>query len=71
MFIVRVVSTRKDGEMERLQKHNKGDNGIDYTLGSNGLYYPDLVLEGIDYQNGRYGKLHLKDIREHRRLLSL
>ena len=33
-------------------------NGIGYTLGAGGLYYPDLELpEGTHYEIGRYGRM--------------
>lgn len=36
-----------------MKKHIVGENGISYTLGEDGVYYPDLKLpEGIDYQIG-------------------
>lgn len=41
-----------------MKKHIVGENGISYTLGEDGLYYPDLVLsEGIDYLLGKYGRM--------------
>ena len=37
-------------------KHIIGENGISYTKGTDGIYYPDLKLpEGEDYEIGRYG----------------
>ena len=41
-----VVRT-KIGEQDRrtiMEKHIMGENGISYTLGEDGLYYPDLYL---------------------------
>ena len=34
-----------------MEKHIIGENGISYTLGADGLYYPDLQLpEGTRYE---------------------
>ncbi len=39
-----------------LEKHIVGKNGIGYTFGEDGLYYPDLELpEGTNYNIGKYG----------------
>lgn len=39
-----------------MEKHIIGENGISYTLGADGLYYPDLKLpKGMHYEIGRYG----------------
>ena len=35
--------TDKIKETEVLRKHIIGENGISYTLGEDGLYYPDPV----------------------------
>ena len=44
------------------------ENGIRYTLGEDGLYYPDLKLpEGTDYEIGRYGRLRAEYLKEHHR----
>ena len=41
-----------------MEKHIMGENGISYTLGEYGLYYPDLYLpEGTEYPIGKYGML--------------
>ena len=37
-----------------MKKHIMGENGISYTLGEDGLYYPDLYLPedtGLDNTN--------------------
>ena len=39
--------TDKIKETEVLRKHIIGENGISYTLGEDGLYYPDLRRERI------------------------
>lgn len=39
-----------------MEKHIMGENGISYTLGEDGLYYPDLYLpEDTEYPIGKYG----------------
>ena len=44
------------------------ENGIRYTLGEDGMYYPDLKLpEGTDYEIGRYGRLRAEYLKEHHR----
>ena len=49
--------TDKIKETEVLRKHIIGENGISYTLGEDGLYYPDIRLpEGTHYEIGRYGR---------------
>ena len=41
-----------------MEKHIIGENGIRYTLGTDGLYYPDLELpEGTHYKIGKYGRM--------------
>lgn len=45
------------------------ENGIRYTLGEDGLNYPDLKLpEGTDYEIGRYGRLRAEYLKEHHRV---
>ena len=51
-----------------LEKHIVGENGIGYTLGSDGLYYPNLELpEGTHYNIGKYGLLRWEYLKTHRR----
>lgn len=51
-----------------LEKHIVGENGIGYTLGEDGLYYPDLELpEGTHYNIGKYGLLRWEYLKTHRR----
>lgn len=51
-----------------LEKHIVGENGIGYTLGEDGLYYPDLELpEGTHYNIGKYGILRWEYLKNHRR----
>ena len=41
-----------------MEKHIMGENGISYTLGADGLYYPDLYHpEETEYPIGKYGML--------------
>ena len=50
--------TDKIKKTEVLEKHIVGENEISYTLGEDGLYYPDLRLpEGTHYEIGRYGRM--------------
>ena len=49
-----------------LEKHIVGENGIGYTLGEDGLYYPDLKLpEGTHYEIGRYGRMRCEYLKNH------
>lgn len=51
-----------------LEKHIVGENGISYTLGEDGLYYPDLKLpEGTHYEIGKYGLMRWEYLKNHRR----
>lgn len=51
-----------------LEKHIVGENGIGYTLGEDGLYYPNLELpEGTHYNIGKYGLLRWEYLKTHRR----
>ena len=51
-----------------MEKHIIGENGIGYTLGADGLYYPDLELpEGTHYEIGRYGRMRWEYLKTHRR----
>lgn len=51
-----------------MEKHVVGENGISYTLGEDGLYYPDLKLpEGTHYEIGRYGRMRWEYLKTHRR----
>jgi len=65
----------KAGEQDRrkiMEKHIMGENGISYTLGEDGLYYPDLYLpEETEYPIGKYGMLRKSYLQEHRKGLCL
>ena len=51
-----------------MEKHIIGENGIAYTLGAHGLYYPDLELpEGTHYEIGKYGRMRWEYLKNHRR----
>ena len=60
-----------------MEKHIMGENGISYTLGEDGLYYPDLYLpEETEYLIGKYGmfrKTYLRKtyLKEHRKWIYL
>ena len=55
-----------------MEKHIMGENGISYTLGEDGLYYPDLYLqEETEYSIGKYGMLRKSYLQEHRKGLYL
>jgi hypothetical protein len=42
-----------------MEKHIYDENnGLHYTLGEDGLYYPDLALPQEKYEIGRFGKAH-------------
>lgn len=51
-----------------MEKHIVGENGIHYTLGADGYYYPDLRLpEETHYEIGKYGHMrweYLKSCRK-------
>lgn len=50
-----------------MKTHIVGENGISYTLGEDGLYYPDLVLsERTDYPIGKYGRMRRRYLQEYR-----
>lgn len=62
--------TNKIKATEVLEKHIAGENGISYTLGEDGLYYPDLRFpEGTYYEIGRYGQMRGEYLKEYRREL--
>ena len=49
-----------------MKKHIMGENRISYTLGEDGLYYPDLYLpEETEYPIGKYGMLRKSYLQEH------
>ncbi len=51
-----------------MEKHIKGENGLNYTLGEDGLYYPDLILsEETNYPIGKYGRMRQAFLKEHRK----
>ena len=51
-----------------MEKHIIGENGIGYTLGADGLYYPALELpEGTHYEIGRYGRMRWEYLKNYRR----
>lgn len=49
-----------------MRKHIIGENGISYTLGKDGFYYPDLKLpEGTEYSIGKYGRMKREYLKNH------
>lgn len=52
-------------------KHIISKNGISYTKGTDGIYYPDLKMPGEDYEIGRYGNMRLEYLKNHRKGLYL
>lgn len=55
-----------------MQKHIMGENGISYTLGEDGMYYPDLILpEETNYTIRKYGRMRGEYLREYRKGLYL
>jgi len=51
-----------------MEKHIIEENGIGYTLESDGLYYPDLQLpEDTQYEIGRYGFMRQEYLQTYRR----
>ncbi len=51
-----------------LEKYITGENGIGYTLGEDGLYYPDLKLpEAGGYNIGKYGLMRWEYLKTCRR----
>ena len=51
-----------------MEKHIIGENGISYTLGADGLYYPDLQLpESMHYEIGRYGRMRWEYLKTYHR----
>ena len=49
-----------------MKKHIIGENGISYTLGEDGLYYPDLrIAEGTHYYICNYVLILLKYLKNH------
>lgn len=66
-----ITDKEMDCKMEKtkeLEKYIIGENGIGYTLGGDGLYYPDLKLpEGTHYNIGKYGLMRWEYLKNHRR----
>ena len=43
--------------------------GGTYTLGADGMYYPNLVLSEEEPHYGKYGRMRLRHLKEHRKML--
>lgn len=55
-----------------MKKHIIGENGINYTLGADGMYYPDLSLpDGTHYPIGKYGRMRAAYLKEYKHSLYL
>lgn len=53
---------------ETLERNIVGENDIGYTLGADGLYYPDIELpEGAHYNIGKYGIMRMEYLAKYRR----
>lgn len=50
------------------QIYNK-ENGLHYTLGEDGYYYPNLALPEQKYSIGRFGRMHLDYLKNHRKIV--
>jgi len=59
---------KKDFSMEKHITNEK--TGISYTLKGD-YYIPDLRLPGTAHEIGRFGRIHLKYLKEHKRLVHL
>lgn len=53
--------------MEKLIYDEK--NGLHYTLGEDGYYYPNLVLTEKKFNIGRFGRKHLDYLKKHKRVI--
>ena len=40
-----------------------------YTLGADGMYYPDLALPEDEPHYGKYGRMRLRHLKEHHKVL--
>ena len=50
-----------------MKKHIVGENGIGYTLGEDGSYYPELKMpEETDYPIGKYGRMRQRYLQGYR-----
>ena len=55
-----------------MRKYIIRENGIGYTLGEDGFYYPDLRLpDETEYDIGKFGRLLEKHLKEHQRWVYL
>lgn len=43
--------------------------GGTYTLGADGMYYPDLELPEEEPHYGKYGRMRLRYLKEHHKML--
>lgn len=55
-----------------MKKHIVGENGIHYTLGKDGFYYPALKFsEETDYPIGKYGRMRAEYVKEYHHAMYL
>ena len=45
--------------------------GGTYTLGADGMYYPDLELPEEEPHYGKYGRMRLRYLKEHHKMLQM
>ncbi len=51
-----------------MEKHIYDEtNGLNYTLGEDGYYYPDLVLPEPKHEICRFGRMHLDYLKKNKR----
>ena len=43
--------------------------GGTYTLGADGMYYPDLTIPEEELHYGKYGRMRLRHLKEHHKVL--
>ena len=43
--------------------------GVTYTLGADGMHYPNLVLSEEEPHYGKYGRMRLHYLKEHRKVM--
>ena len=59
------LTTARESKTQSLYEEMGGT----YTLGADGIYYPDLALPEEEPHYGRYGRMRLHHLKEHRKVL--
>lgn len=55
-----------------MRKHIIGKNGISYTLGEDGFFYPNLrLIDETEYDIGRFGRLHERYLKKYQKWVYL